>query len=561
MAEEKIEYVERDYNHCVRKEKPRLIKARVLSFNSIANRFKNFRLNLMKKRLDSMKDKALTEKYSESNFSKKIDKKSKAIAKLEEKIMVISKEEVPTDYVSKRAIKLKKSMIDNLSYNSHLFYSIGLENKDKIFEKSVENESIDSSVMVDGLHEVVDGETEVSSEDLTKQTIADIVNAELDSVSEKDKDQEEQIEEYGDIPKSIDGDVAGGLEDIVVNESSNDGQVSEMSKEEIQRIIDDAFTQTEVSAVSENDKKEEPAPGDSVHEEVEDAINMIKVSRNNSGIVRAEKFDEQGEEKTKKGKYQYTPMSDEEIRESQRKLGFDENGNILDSEVATTSGDSDIDLSDVVVEKNESLNDRVVPIIAADRSDQADSNILEDDEDNNMFEIVDNVDKEENTEQGDKGISEFSFVDEPEAQEEDDGKSSVASRLEDYLSLKEKIMHLQEQRRISEEKRKAAEKTAEETSERAQQAQMLFEESQKTYEEKINLLKAYTESLEAECLENEKGAEIAESDAQKSESFIATQHEKADENYRVIEEIDGIINGGSSTASTDSDENEEHKSK
>ena len=561
MAEEKIEYVERDYNHCVRKEKPRLIKARVLSFNSIANRFKNFRLNLMKKRLDSMKDKALTEKYSESNFSKKIDKKSKAIAKLEEKIMVISKEEVPTDYVSKRAIKLKKSMIDNLSYNSHLFYSIGLENKDKIFEKSVENESIDSSVMVDGLHEIVDGETEVSSEDLTKQTIADIVNAELDSVSEKDKNQEEQIEEYGDIPKSIDGDVAGGLEDIVVNESSNDGQVSEMSKEEIQRIIDDAFTQTEVSAVSENDKKEEPALGDSVHEEVEDAINMIKVSRNNSGIVRAEKFDEQGEEKTKKGKYQYTPMSDEEIRESQRKLGFDENGNILDSEVATTSGDSDIDLSDVVVEKNESLNDRVVPIIAADRSAQADSNILEDDEDNNMFEIVDNVDKEENTEQGDKGISEFSFVDEPEAQKEADSKSSVTSRLEDYLLLKEKITHLQEQRRISEEKRKAAEKTAEETSERAQQAQMLFEESQKTYEEKINLLKAYTESLEAECLENEKGAEIAESDAQKSESFIATQHEKADENYRVIEEIDGIINGGSSTASTDSDENEEHKSK
>lgn len=558
MAEEKIEYVEREYNHCVRKEKPRLIKARVLSFNSIANRFKNFRLNLMKKRLDSMKDKALTEKYSESNYSKKIDKKSKAIAKLEEKIMVISKEEVPTDYVSKRAIKLKRSMIDNLSYNSHLFYSIGLENKNKIFDESVENESIDSSVVVDGLHEVVDGETEVSSEDLTKQTIADIVNAELDSVSENGKGQEEQIEEY---IKPVDGDVVGGLDDIVVEASSNNGQASEMSKEEIQRIIDDAFTQTEVSDVSENEKKEEPTPGDSVHEEVEDAINMIKVSRNNSGIVRAEKFDEQGEEKTKKGKYQYTPMSDEEIRESQRKLGFDENGNILDSEVATTSGDSDIDLSDVVVEKNESLNDRVVPIIAADRSDQADSNILEDDEDNNMFEIVDNVDKEENTEQGDKGISEFSFVDEPEAQEEDDGKSSVASRLEDYLSLKEKIMHLQEQRRISEEKRKAAEKTAEETSERAQQAQMLFEESQKTYEEKINLLKAYTESLEAECLENEKGAEIAESDAQKSESFIATQHEKADENYRVIEEIDGIINGGSSTASTDSDENEEHKSK
>lgn len=557
MAEEKIEYVEREYNHCVRKEKPRLIKARVLSFNSIANRFKNFRLNLMKKRLDSMKDKALTEKYSESNYSKKIDKKSKAIAKLEEKIMVISKEEVPTDYVSKRAIKLKRSMIDNLSYNSHLFYSIGLENKNKIFDESVENESIDSSVVVDGLHEVVDGETEVSSEDLTKQTIADIVNAELDSVSENGKGQEEQIEEY---IKPVDGDVVGGLDDIVVEASSNNGQASEMSKEEIQRIIDDAFTQTEVSDVSENEKKEEPTPGDSVHEEVEDAINMIKVSRNNSGIVRAEKYDDQGEEKPKKGKYQYTPMSDEEIRESQRKLGFDENGNILDGEVATTSGDSGIDLSEVVVENNESLNDRVVPIIAADRSDQSDSNILEEDDDKNMFEIVDNVDKEENTEQGDKGISEFSFVDDPETQEEAGGKSSVASRLEDYLSLKEKIMHLQEQRRISEEKRKAAEKTAEETSERAQQAQMLFEESQKTYEEKINLLKAYTESLEAECLENEKGAEIAESDAQKSESFIATQHEKADENYRVIEEIDGIINGASAS-SPDSDENEEHKSK
>lgn len=556
---DKIEYIDREYARCIREGKPRLIKARMSSFRSIAKRFNDFRVSLLKGKLDRMKEKALTEKYKSDNFDKKIEKKSKAIAKLEEKIMLISKDVVPTDYVDKRAIKLKKAMIENLTHNSGLFYSIGLDNADKVFSTE-EEEAV--SIDVDGLHddglvsleeefeaEIKDTTALTDEEKITRDKIVDVVNTTLDSVT-----QQETIDEYStkyDVP------LEGELADVVADGTGDLDSSEPMSKEEIQNVINAAFNQvenTEVSSDASGETTHEEIDDDEIKKEVDDVIEKIKVSRNNVNSVRTDKYDESGKEKPK-SKYQYVPMTDEEIRDSQRKLGFDENGNIIDDGVVETK-DETVPLDDIVVETEKAAEDETVsremPVVVDDRNpESAVTTVFEDEEDKTMFEVIEEA-KVEPTDEDKTAVDpveEFSIVD---SEDKKETHTSTSSKIDEYLSLKDKILQLQEQKRITEEKRRNAQKIAEEKAARAQQVKMMFEESQKSYEERLRLLRAYTQSLEAECEESAKGVELAENDAQMSENFILSQQEKTDANYRVIEEIDGLINGGDSDQSSKS---------
>ena len=60
-------------------------------------------------------------------------KRASAIARLEQKIKILDGESVPVDYIDKRAIKIKKAMMKNISYTSGNIYSVGIENKDADF--------------------------------------------------------------------------------------------------------------------------------------------------------------------------------------------------------------------------------------------------------------------------------------------------------------------------------------------------------------------------------------------------------------------------------------------
>ena len=75
MANVLFDLIDRDYDHCLREEYPRQIKTRRSSFQSILQKFTNFRLKWLESRLDKLKDKALTDGYTEKNFKKKSEKK------------------------------------------------------------------------------------------------------------------------------------------------------------------------------------------------------------------------------------------------------------------------------------------------------------------------------------------------------------------------------------------------------------------------------------------------------------------------------------------------------
>lgn len=566
MTLDNIDYVERDYDRCIRTAKPRLIKARMSSFGSIADRFNNFRIKQLEKKLEKMKNQTLEGKYTNDNFSKKLDNKSKAIAKLEEKIMILAKEDVPTDYVSKRAIKLKKAMIANLTHNSGMFYTIGLENKNEVFENDLmsndngNSDSLDddlhnsdSFIDVDSLHdadeveyeeglpeiEVVglsgDDNIEVVPSDITRQTIADVVNAKFDglNVGSSSKDDEEVIEEYTD-----NGGLNLGVEEVIHS--------GEMSKDEVRAAIEDAFKEVEQSntVVSSTSSVVDDTYNDAaILEEVDNVIDKIRVSRNNVNSINPEKFDENGDIRPKRNdKYHYVPMTDEEIRESQRKLGFDEHGNLINgvSNSPFSISVPKVSLEDVFVPRNvegvkidSQVRDN--PVIVEDRKGSFTFGL---EEGENMFDVIDVAENDGKIVTGEsKELTEYSF--------DDSSLSESSSKLDDYHSLKDKILQLQRQKQISHEKKVRAEKVAEEKAEKAQEVKRMFEESQKTYEQSLDRLRAYTESLEEECERNSKVAEIAENDAQMSENFIALQQQKADDNYRVIREIDGLINGDS----------------
>jgi len=134
---EDYELVDREYENCPREGYPRQIKTRNSSYKSIHQRFTDFRIRRLKEKLGRKEKDALTSQYFQSNPEGAIEKKSKAIARIEEKIKILSKEDVPTDYVSKRAIKLKKNMIANLHKNANNLYSIGMSKRDAVFSEVV----------------------------------------------------------------------------------------------------------------------------------------------------------------------------------------------------------------------------------------------------------------------------------------------------------------------------------------------------------------------------------------------------------------------------------------
>ena len=94
------------------------IKTRESSFRSFSDRWRKFRIQRLNERLDAMKNNLVTDSFMTGSNSKltpsaekDLEQKTAAIARLEEKIMILSRDDVPSSYVKHRAIKLKSNMI------------------------------------------------------------------------------------------------------------------------------------------------------------------------------------------------------------------------------------------------------------------------------------------------------------------------------------------------------------------------------------------------------------------------------------------------------------------
>lgn len=384
--EDILELIDEDYGTVSEEKKPRQIKTRAVSFGRIANAWRKFRISRNEKKLAKAKEKALTDSYNIKTVSqldkaeKKVLKKAKVIAKLESKIKVLSKEDVPTDYVEDRAIKLKDNMMKNLRFNGNNAYSVGLDKEDEIFKDDSVMESREA-VADSPVEEAVNSEN--SSFDENASRIMEEDSARMaEEVQEAMREQEERTaseqteEEIEVVPTSKEAqEIKESVEDGFEAAEKSEGQ--ELSKEEIdeainsminalgdsssdiighdniEEVINDAMdgvteqaesmpnviSPEEVESVVGKGSEEEfdivqsaPLTAEDIEAEIDGAMENIRVPRSGNA-ARIERYDENGEfvgnqeeveeqqDYEEEAKYEYKPMTAEEIARARENIG------------------------------------------------------------------------------------------------------------------------------------------------------------------------------------------------------------------------------------------------
>ena len=579
MTDDLFELVDRDYDQVQREEYPRQIKTRRSSFNTIVEKFTNFRINRLKKKLEKEKAKALTEKYTESNYEDKIERRALKIAKLEEKIKILSRDEVPASYVDNRAIKLKKKMCDNLTQNIASLYSVGMENKEEIFAEEVveePKEELQEEVMASSASTVTDKvkEDELDVDTIDRQTITDTINEEFSNQAAKAEEiSREDVEEVVDekfanlsdeetidrdaIEQTINEEFAKKEEEIEEYAAPN----TDVSKEDIKDVVNEKFN--ELGGIPEMEDvvikaAETIEPEQTVEEQPKtEESDMFRVSRNNTNNVRTSRFDSEGNVIKK---FDYVPMTDEEIREAQIKLGWDEHGNpikkeepkkydyvpMTDEEIREAQIKMGLDENGNPIKKEEPKKYDYVPMTDEEiREAQIKIGL---DENGNFIETPKETEEKfvgeaeevmpQYTTLEDKPVDNIDVVDNPEVVEQ---KSHSSATIDDYTALKERILKLKEQKEQTAREIEAARRQEEEMKERAHEMEEMLAESDKSVAASLEMLKAYSEALEEDCDRNRRKAEEAKSRAQESSDYIASHQDKLNDNQRLISEIDTLI--------------------
>ena len=628
MAVENIELVDRDYKSCSKKAMPRQIKTRRTSFANIAERFRKFRIGMLERKMERIVDKTLSKDFKEKSISKKLMASSTKLAKLEAKIRVLSREEVPSKFVKSRAIKLRDYMMKNTARTADgLYYvdlddddvlnfaingEIGLNNpvnvepadapqEDSDDEKiDLSSEAIDKDSLTNSINNgfnSLENSPELVKYAIDKDSLTNSINSELNGLNNDNELEEDAINgdsissavnnSLDDVQdnKSVNGIVTPEVNDntdnsavketvddsnsesidvvipeINTTDSGNDTIIiDDINRESVENVISDALSDTKDNAVEENeDEATTFVSPEEVSEVVnstnDDAVEDVKVSDdldlsdNNSvefvpekvsserikgymdkafervsnseaSAVRANKFDENGDIRFK---YHYTPMSDEEIEESRRKLNALKDykppkTDIFDISDIFVPVDTSISIEPVEEEKRE------VPIIVEPRSDEV-------------------IDKEE--------ITDYTFdteedkVDTTSVVSEDDAVIDAGSRqakISEYSKLKERILELRERRNSVDKDRMEAQTSAKQIALKAEKTKEKVAQSEAALEDKVKQMEIYCAGLEKDCEETEKETNKLQDDIKNSTTFIEAQEKQFDKNTRLIDEIDQLI--------------------
>ena len=236
MMVDKIDLLDNDYNLVSRKASPRQIKTRSKSFSSISGIFTKFRISRLEKKLEKSRKSFVNQEIHKNlgnpsvvrKTEKNIEKKAKVIAKIEEKIMILSKENVPTNYVENRAIKLRKNMMSNLSYNSSAAYSLGVKTEadeikaiDKIFNEDSPL-SINERVRESELEDVEDVEEQENDQVETPESImsreSEEIGRRVSSILDEDTSKELEVADDKEVDAVEKEEVSSDESDKTVNE-------------------------------------------------------------------------------------------------------------------------------------------------------------------------------------------------------------------------------------------------------------------------------------------------------------------------------------------------------
>ena len=231
MAFENIELVDRDYENCSKEAMPRQIKTRSLSFRNIVEKFRQFRIRRLERKMEKIVDKTLSSDYSKRKIADKLMSKSLKLARLEEKIRILQKENVPSKFVKSRAIKLRNYMMENTVKSAAGLYFVDLDDSDVLGfvsadESALNNpESIaEADVPVEAPAVEDNNSIDLSSQVIDRDSLTDSINNEFNNLENGNKLDSEGInnDTVSSVIENSLSDVGNNsINDIVIPEEGN----------------------------------------------------------------------------------------------------------------------------------------------------------------------------------------------------------------------------------------------------------------------------------------------------------------------------------------------------
>lgn len=515
-----IDYIDADY--VMIKKDSRLssnqIKTRKESFKSIREKWNAARIRRLAKKVDSLKNELVTDNYKTNQSGyltnrsvNKLIKKTEAIARLEEKILFLSREGLPKNFVRNRAIKLRNNMMENLRYNSNNAYSVGLDHYDDVFNaanipnipletKEEKNEDIDVKKIVEDNNEKLKEEVNKAMQEENNAAI------DLKTIQETVNDEFNKIDNNAIDLKTI---------QETVNDEFNKLDSNAIDQKEIQKTIDDKFNEVD----NENDPAIVPINPELIKEIEEDPLDKIKVSKNESTEAKIDKFNENGEEKVK-------PMTDEEIAKARENIEYDKYEDVYKWE-PEEGLIQNIKTPDIKVEKEEKHEEpiRDLPVIVPERNETA--------------VIIKNEEKKDKKEKAEK---QELHMDYSEATEKDVmnafGRETTVSGLE---ALKLRALKLQEENKQSKADIDKAKEEQRKEAEKALEYRKQIDAKKAEYNKKYKKLEDYCQKLEEDTRLNQSTAETARNDAATNRKMIEDMLAEMNSYDEEMSEIDSIL--------------------
>lgn len=550
MAHNNIDIVDKDYEQCIGKALPRQIRFKSSSYDSI---FSQFKKKLYERKMNRVIDKTLSTTYTEKDLEDKLSVSSDKIATLENKIRKLSKDDVPSKYVESRAIKLRDYMMENTLKNSAGLYLVDLT-KDDIVDF---NDDL-SSVAIDDTFNQID----VDSDNINKEQIGNIINEEFKSLEDHSDNSmtkfvspEEVRDAVGINPSvnqtidfnennekdsnisnlnSINEEIEDPVIDVVVdkkNEEPNSDKFEPLIFDN--PVVDSDSSNDESLSIIDQDaddkNKKVEIDTEDIRTEIDNALKSMRVSSSESSVAKIDKFDNHGNIRFKDS---YTPMTDDEIAESQEKINsvpnYDEkpytlpSGSIFDEKVTFENLFIPADVSNFNIKTDKSEEKRDVPVVVTAREETPQNT-----EDN----IVDYTFEEDSSDLSQESDKMRSI------------KTNGGNTLEEINILKAKALELQKKQKEIDKRMADAQKSAVEKSKEAQAARESADASLDELNGRLEMFRQYCAGLEKDYDEKVRETEIFQNDIQMNNNFIQIQNSKTSENFGIIDEIDRIMSG------------------
>ena len=226
----------------------RSIKLRSLSRKNIERRLKRLLVKYEKE-----KDKIVNSEYrgSQKKVNEKLEKSAKVITRLENKIMLLSRDKVPSNFLDTRPIKLRDNMFKNLQSNGNAYY-LNKANKDQIFSLSMDdvdknvNSIHDKSLDNVNIHDMISDENDIKNVVTNAFKDVEMQNSEA---SASNIDNENKIS--GTIPKQVSTSEVENVAEVEDNDSIEPGVIS---PKEVRDTVEQAFSDSEMEKTNSENK-------------------------------------------------------------------------------------------------------------------------------------------------------------------------------------------------------------------------------------------------------------------------------------------------------------------